>query len=77
MDDNNQLLDREYFHSYRDCVLDYVDEDLLTDDMFDKYQTELDDLVFEMFLFNIRCGIATILVETFFKQFKSHLNDEQ
>ena len=28
MDDNNQLLDREYFHSYRDCVLDYVDEGL-------------------------------------------------
>jgi hypothetical protein len=53
-----------------------VDEDLLTDDMFDEYQTELDDLVFEMFLFNIRCGVATVLIETFFKQFKNHLNDE-
>jgi hypothetical protein len=77
MDDNNQLLDREYFHGYRDCVLDYVDDDLLTDDMFDKYQAELDDLVFEMFLFNIRCGIATHLVETFLKQFKNQLNDDK
>ena len=76
MDDNHQLLDREYFTGYRDCVLDYVDDELLTDEMFDKYHTQLDDLVFEMFLFNIRCGIATHLVETFLKQFKDELSND-
>ena len=71
-----ELLDREYFHDYRDCVLDYVSDDLLDDDLYDEIGQQLEDVVFEMFLFSIKCGIATHLVETFLKKFKDQLNNE-
>lgn len=73
--DNERLIDREYFVDYCDCVLDYVDEELLDDDLYDIIGERLEDIVFEMFLFNIQCGMSTHIIETILRKFQKELSD--
>jgi len=75
MTDPNELLDREYFQDYFECVVDYVDTEHLSDELYDELRTEIEDFVFELFLHDVRCGIATHFVETMFKLFKTKLKN--
>jgi hypothetical protein len=75
MEKSKNNIEREYFMDYCDCVLDYIEDDILNDALYDVIGKRLEDLVFEMYLFNTPCGKATHIVETMLKLFRRELNN--
>ncbi len=46
MERSKNNIEREYFMDYCDCVLDYIEDDVLNDALYDVIGKRLEDLVF-------------------------------
>lgn len=60
---------RAYFADYFTCVIENIDGKLLTDDMYADIKPSLEDHLWDLFMLNIRCEKAVLIIESELKNF--------